>query len=653
MHMRVLTVIPLAKNIRTETLSYFSTKDVAPGTLVSVTLRNKIIDAIVTESVDVSKEKGALKEASFSLKKIAKIKGPSFLQPEFLAAAHDTARYFASPIGALLHHIIPQALLVSFTKLEKIGKKSKTEIIDAPKIEKLVFQAPPRERISFYKTYIRESFAQKKSVFICVPTIEAIEYFKQALEKGIETYTITLSSDTPVKKIITEYNKIIENTHPHLIIATPAYLTFPSSNIGTIILEQESAHAYKTLRSPYIDFRVFVESFAHYAKIKLIMSDTLLRVETIWRHGEGELGEVAPLHYRTDTGTKISLVDMQRKKPDGSVAPFRLFSKSTLVSLQNELENNNRSFVFALRKGLSSMTLCRDCGTTMTCDVCGAPLVLYERKTTQGTVRIFSCNKCKKQKDSLTTCPHCKSWHLIPFGIGTDLIESQLKERFPTASIFRIDREVTKTRAQAKRIIEVWQRTPGGILIGTEMAFLFMPDHGVTTSYIISLDSLFTLPSFRMNEKVLHIMLTLSEKTSNTIFLQTQNPDEKVVRSLTSSNVLYCIRDEIAERKLYEYPPFTTFIKISFSGSKESVTEEKKILQELLKDYSPLLYLAYTPSPQKTQKIYTVHATLKVPRLSWSTDALSPDGSIDERLLLILKSLPFPYKIQIDPEDLL
>jgi hypothetical protein len=72
-------------------------------------------------------------------------------------------------------------------------------------------------------------------------TIEAIEYFKQALEKGIETYTITLSSDTPVKKIITEYNKIIENTHPHLIIATPAYLTFPSSNIGTIILEQESA----------------------------------------------------------------------------------------------------------------------------------------------------------------------------------------------------------------------------------------------------------------------------------------------------------------------------------------------------------------------------------------------------------------------------
>jgi primosomal protein N' len=647
--MKLLSVIPLSKSVRKETLSYFSIKDVAPGTIVSVPLRNKVIDALVTEALDAQKEKGVIKDASFALKKITKVKGVSFLGNEYLSAAQDTARYFGTTVGALLHLLVPQALLVSFAKLTP--RIPRPESKDGTRLEKVIYQAPLNERISFYKTFIRESFAKKKSVYFCVPTLEDLEYFKDALEKGIETYTITLSSETAVKKIITEYNRTLKDEHPLLIIGTAPYLVFPDHLLGTIIIEHESAHSYKSLSAPYIDYRTFVECYAENARIKLILADTLLRIETLWRHEAHELGEIALPSYRTDTGSHIEIVDMRRQKADGTRVPFRLFSKLVRDSIDEKIKERKHLFLFALRKGLSSVTLCKDCGTTVDCDVCGSPVVLYENKKSQVN-RIFACNKCKKQKDPNTVCRNCGSWNLVPLGIGTDLVERHLQELYPEIPIFRIDREATKTRLHAKRVIENWRRSPGGILVGTEMALLYMPKI-IDTSYIISFDSLFTIPSFRMNEKILHIILGLTEKTHHSIVIQTQNPDEKVLRSLASGNLVYLVRDEIAERKLYEYPPFATFIKISFRGTKENVTQEKKILQEMFHDYSPTLYQSYTPEKSSLQKIFTIHATIKVSRADWSPGTLVPHGSIDEQLLGLIKSLPPQYKIQVDPEDLL
>lgn len=644
--MKFVTVIPLAKNVRQETLSYFSAKDINAGTVVSAPLRNKIIDAIVVDSVDARMEKSTLKDASFALKKITKIKGASFLDDPYMHAASDSAKYFASPIGSFLHQAVPQSLLESFAKLKP---RPMREII-APELkhEKLIFQAPLIERLSYYKTYIRESFAKKKSIFFCLPTIEDIERFREVLEKGIESYTITLSSDTSTKNIIAAYNRVATETHPLLIIATPSFMVFPDHMVGTIILEHESAHAYRTASSPYIDFRILLEHFAESARIKLILGDTLLRIETLWRRDEDELGEVVPPTYRVHTLASIDVEDMRRTKPDGTRKPFKLFSKNTEELIGRKLSEKKHVFLFALRKGLSSVTVCKDCSATVSCDVCGSPLVLYPARGIKS--RIFACNKCKKQKDPNTVCSNCGSWNLLPLGIGTDLVEEQAVKLWPDVPIFRIDREVTKTRLQARRVMEQFKKSQGGILIGTEMALLYLPET-LDTSIVVSLDSLFTIPSFRMTEKILHIVLALAERTLKSIVIQTQNPDEKVVRSLVSGNLLYVIRDELAERSRYVYPPYATFIKVSFRGTREQVLREKKIMQDMFAEFNPILYQGF--GSEREAKFYMIHATIKLSRTDWAPEKLVPNGTVDERLLSILKSLPPSYKVQVDPEDLL
>ena len=51
--MRILEVIPIAKGINRDTLSYFSGSDIPVGSLIKVPLRKRIVPALVINSKEV------------------------------------------------------------------------------------------------------------------------------------------------------------------------------------------------------------------------------------------------------------------------------------------------------------------------------------------------------------------------------------------------------------------------------------------------------------------------------------------------------------------------------------------------------------------------------------------------------------------------
>ena len=59
--MKIVNVIPLAKGIFKEQLSYFTSKEALPGSIVSVPVRGRKINALVVSSEDVSEVKAAIK----------------------------------------------------------------------------------------------------------------------------------------------------------------------------------------------------------------------------------------------------------------------------------------------------------------------------------------------------------------------------------------------------------------------------------------------------------------------------------------------------------------------------------------------------------------------------------------------------------------
>ncbi len=651
--MYLVTVIPIQKGFQRENLTYFSPTEIPLGSIVSIPMRSKTADAIVINIDNVRDMKSDLKKADFQLKKIIEVKGNSPFSPAFFSACEKIKDFNISNTGSVIKTLLPSILLDNLKEL-RINKKDTFEKEnDIVKQEKLIFQALTPDRLSWYRTLIRESFAKKESVFICVPTRYDIEQFKNELTKGISQYVFSFHTDMGKKNLINTYNSCVDEIHPILIIGTGKFLCIPRSDIKTIIVEHESSSSYKQFGRPYIDIRSFAEILSSVNKIKLIFGDTLLRPDILHRHEIGELGEVASPMFRLPQAERQLVIDMRDEVDEKGSKKFSTLSNTTKKMIEHAITHNESVFLFTIRKGLAGVTVCHDCGHTLLCPNCSTPIVLYGSKQRNATKivnnsRIFMCNKCGHKETTEVRCPECSSWNLTPIGIGTDRVYGEVSELFPNTKIIQIDKETTTTEKEVKNAMIEFIKNPGTILIGTEMAFSYINTE-ITHSAIISLDGLLSIPSFNITQKILHVIEKLHEITTRNLIIQTRIPENPILQHILSGNVLPLYREDLKERKQFGYPPFKRLIKISFTGTAIDTEKARAYIDKILGGYEPQIFSAFVG---KVKGQYVTNTVIKIDSDLWPL-IIGDKNIINTHLFDALSHLSPAFSINVDPEDLL
>jgi primosomal protein N' (replication factor Y) len=635
--MQLINVIPIARSIGMESLTYFSSKPLKEGSVAFVPLRKKEVPAIVLSSQDITDMKTQIRSAGFALKKIENKKTQMLLLPEFVTAAKDTADYFATTTGAILHSTVPSAIWNDIASGHKGSPFVSTKSNPLRKnltSRRVILQSEINDRFGSYKSLVREEFAKKSSVFLLVPTIQDAEKAESFLKKGVENYTFVLHSKLTKKEILARWKNALKSTHPVLIIATGSFLSLPRQDLGTIIVERENSRVYKQFNRPFIDMRILAENFAKQRKIRIIFGDLPLSIDTMWRYKENELDELSPPKLRTIREASQSLVDMKDKKHQ-KAGKFEVVSDELKTLVSDTIKNKKNMFVFTARRGLASSTTCKDCGSPVLCHECEAPIVLHS--TSKGNR--FICHACGASRSADERCKNCASWKLETIGIGVQLVEKTLKEEFDNEKIFVIDKDTASTHKRASALIDKFYATKGAVLIGTEMALSYL-DKPIENSAIATMDSLFSLPEWRMSEKILSLLLKIKEITENEMLVQTRKPEQKIFDFIQRGNLVDFYKDEIKKRKQFGYPPFSIFIKISVVGTPERVSKEMQYLKKLLSKYDIQIY----PSSIKVARgKFAMHGLLRVQRESW------PNKEIVE----ILRSLPPHFSVDVDPESLL
>jgi primosomal protein N' len=160
----------------------------------------------------------------------------------------------------------------------------------------------------------------------------------------------------------------------------------------------------------------------------------------------------------------------------------------------------------------------------------------------------------------------------------------------------------------------------------------------IESSAVASIDSYFSIPDFQISEKIFHILLSMKLISQKIFLIQTRQTGVKIFDYVISGNLMDFYRDEIENRKLAGYPPFTTCIKISLSGEKAKIKGKMKELSDFLLPYKTEVYDAWSHDKKSI-----VHALITLPKEEW----------IDEGLLNKLKSLTPQYAVKIDPGTLL
>lgn len=636
--MYIIEVIPISRGIGSDSLSYFTSKEVSLGAIVNVPLRNKSINGIVISIRSAKDMKTEIKTASFSLKKIEKIKSIEFFNKAFMEMVKEVADYYATSVGSIINILVPKYILDNINKLKRLSKKdtlkSKKVNSDSKIIqEKYVSQGDDEERYGTWKSLIRQEFAKKKSLLFIMPTIEHAEYTFELFEKGIDGYIFILHGSLTSKEIVENWNNIMKEKHPVVIIATGGFLSLPREDIETIVVESESHKAYKIPRRPFLDIRNVCEIFAEKSGMRLFLADNLLRTETLWRESEGEIMQASPFKVRSLSTSTDILVDMKRYK--NANANFKIISDEVSDLILSTKEKSQHMVILATRRGLSPTTVCGDCQNIVVCNNCSAPVVLHK---TEGK-SFFMCHRCGERRSSEEYCKVCNSWKLGTVGIGIDLVIEKIRDQFLDISIFKIDSDATNAEKSVRSIIQKFRAKPGSILIGTEMMLPYIHEK-VENSAIISIDSLFALPDFRIEEKILHILIRMRAFTSESFIVQTRRFNEKVFEYGLKGNMNDFYKNTLEERKRFNYPPFTTLIKITLEGKKDKIVEEMKETQNILDPYEVEIFPAFTHTVRGN---FVLHGLIRLPIDKWPNEDLSNK----------LRSLPPSVIVKVDPETLL
>lgn len=642
--MFIVRVMPIARGVFRDHLTFFSRDAIPAGMIVTVSVRNRSLPALVIESRDAREEKLDLRSADFSLKKISpKTKPKRIVTSAFVAAVKDAALWHGVHESVMFATLTSQVILTASNKLEAVLEPTaelNLETEPVVRADLLVLQAEKEERVRTYRNLARESFARGESVMIIVPTVIEAEQMEENLKRGIEDHVLLLTSEVSKKKIIEAWNRCSTDTKPVLIIGTAFALSAPRVNIGTIVVERESARGYRGFSRPHVDVRRCAESLCRRMGARLILADFPLRIETRYRVDAHEMDELARSQVRPSGTAEISIVDTRKKEiplEQTSKKVRRVFTAltdETKEKIHREILRGGRAIVFAARRGIAPLTVCNDCGTPVTDPHTGVPMVLH--KTADGNQ--FMSHRSGATLPSETPCKTCKGWNLVTLGIGVERVADELAKAFPDSPLITFTKDSAPTHRTAKKLSEDFFSTAGAILVGTERMLPYLKKP-VEIVAVASLDSMLSITAWRAHEHTLSILFYLQEHAELEFIVETRKPDSEVMKTFASGNPADFYRGDIREREQYGYPPFTTFIGLLWKGTKVSVEKTSLAITETFSDIDlvgPLPPIAVGKSE------WSARAVIRIPRREW------PNTTLTERI----RALPPDIEVTVDPDEI-
>lgn len=628
--MHVIVVTPLIQGTTLESLSYFSSVPYEIGSFVQVPIRGKTQNAIVTNVKAAHASKTALKAATFSLRKLPQQPGARALPASLRATAEALANQYPATTGSIMYQLLPPDVR-NGSRPYPASEDSELSEDTTPQL----LTARTDERYITYQSLVRTQFAKKQSVMLVVPTAAYVANCAASMSNGIKDRVITLSPMMTKAARDKAYEAIEDTSAAKLIITTPAYAYIERSDCSTIIVEHSGSSHYVARTRPYLDHREGLKAFAKTCGRQIILGDTVPMTEDEHKRREDIYHTYDEPAKRIAFPAPLSIVYQQDKaKPD---VPFVLFSEELKNSVKRALEGKGRVFLFAARRGLAPVVACIDCSHIFRCPDSGTPYSLLRTYDDhQEERRWFVSSTSGRKVPAADVCPKCGSWRLRERGIGIQQVADEWQELFPTSDVTVIDQTTAKTPQEVQKQVNGFFKQQSGVLIGTQVVLPYL-QQGVAVSAIVSLDAARSIPTWRADESLFRLLLTLRESSSQEVLVQTRTETDNLLTYATRGAIERFYDDELELRRMVQYPPICTFILLTWAGSVAATNDTEELITNTLKDEQIQCY----NHPHSTQTKVMRHGLIRLN----PEDKQSYITTLDR-----LRSLPPYVKIEVNPE---
>ncbi len=525
----------------------------------------------------------AVKNASLAARSLAR-KGLVSLERELLANA-------AGPVRA--RHIMNPPQQAAFDQIRAAIEEKQYRIF-------LLHGVTGSGKTEVYLSAIEAVLAAGRSALLLVPEIAltpamAGQFFSRFGDRVAilhSAFTDTERSD--------QWRRIRSGAAP-VVVGTRSGVFAPVANLGLIVVDEEHDGSYKQEETPRYNGRDVAIVRAQAAGACVILGSATPSLESRYNAQRGKyiLLEL-PGRIEARPMPTVELIDMRQEFLE--TRKQATFSRKLMDALAQRLANREQTIILLNRRGFSSFVACRTCGERVQCVNCSVALTFHKRD------RRLLCHYCGYAQKVPSVCPQCASEHIYFLGLGSERVEEELHQAFPTARIARLDRDTVTGKRQYESILHEFREGNYDMLVGTQMIAKGHDIPNVTLVGVISADVGLGMPDFRAAERTFQLLTQVAGRAGRgsipgIVLVQTINPDHYAVRLAAAQDYQAFYEKELAFRRALHYPPFSAMANLLVRS------EQKETAMRMSSDLALLL----TPTPEKLKIMGPAEAP--VPRL--------------------------------------
>ncbi len=613
-----------------DTFTYASEVQLQVGHIVLVELGKKEVVGIVIKKVS---------KPHYETKAIIRTLNDSPLPCHLVTTTLWISAYYMTPLATVLQTILPRGITKNRrTRVQPIHtsvrdrthfllnthqKNAVNTIMNTSPGSVLLHGVTGSGKTRIYIETAKQFIENGKSVILLVPEIALTSQLVDEFSRHFDDILLTHSRQTEAERHTT-WIAALESTSPRVAIGPRSALFIPLQNVGLVIIDEAHEPSFKQEQSPrYSALRVASYYMNTAGGIAIFGSATPLISDYYLAQHSGR--PIITIDERANSDASLPTIEKVDLTKKNLFKNHRFLSDTLLAHIERSAKNKHQVLLFHNRRGSASTTLCENCGWTALCPRCFVPFTLHI------DAHSLTCHICGIHENIPTSCPECGRADIIHKGIGTKLIEQELRRLFPTQTIARFDADTSMTESIDKRYKELYDGSID-IIIGTQVIAKGLDLPHLRTVGVIQADAGLSIPDYGASERTFQLLAQVVGRVGRTyhasnVVIQSYQPSHPAVVDGISQNYEHFYKTVILERQRAKFPPFVFLLQLTCVYKTEAAAiRNAKELAKILKKHTTSDVTILGPAPsfyERQHDTYRWQLLLKSPKRSHLIAALA------------------------------
>jgi primosomal protein N' (replication factor Y) len=421
---------------------------------------------------------------------------------------------------------------------------------------RLLVEAAPRQRLSLLRHAVTSTVAIGRQALII--TGETARAESLAIALGQFGTVACLHSAMSEDKKADIWNRI-RHDQVSVVVGTRSAVFLSFHSLGLIWIDREEDPAFKEPKEPRYHVRDVAWLRAQDEDAVLVLASAHLSLEATALATPEQVQRVAldPVNY-----PRVDVIDLRREDRRNLLSPI------LVEAMQEAIVRQTGLLLFLNRKAYAGALICRDCGQVPRCRACAVAFAYSRHKHS------LFCHYCGASNALPDLCAACGGPRLQPIGEGTERVEEEVKRRFPSARVLRVDGETMRKPREAAATWKRIRRREWDVLVGTQLILRDDAVRPVGLVAAVQADAGLSLPDFRAAERTYHFLrdaaaLARPGSEGGRLIIQSYLPSHHAIQAVVKNDETIFQSEELAHRAALGFPPLLRLIVLHISGPSE------------------------------------------------------------------------------------